>query len=146
MDPVLRLHCDPDKKLASLVLGRGGDPSALNLDGLPPAKGVAISPLTAAEERTLLAQEGVMMPLETVSRTHLRHQKVLSDAKAALARATPTPNLAAYQVKKAPVPPWELPEASPMDKSMLERKSSLQAARQAARLAAARAGEDSARW
>ena len=87
-----------------------------------------------------------MMPLETVSRTHFRHHKVLSDAKAALARATPAPNLAAYKVKPTPVAPWELPEASPMDKSMLERKSSLQAARQAARLAAARAGEDSTRW
>ena len=140
MDPVLRLHCDPDRKITGLVLSRGGNPAITNASGLTPDEGLAAMPADAAEERALLAREGLAMPPATVARTHARHQEVLSDARAALRAATPHPNLAAYAIKPAVLPPWERPEAHPLDKGMLERKSSLQAAREAARQASARAG------
>jgi hypothetical protein len=146
MDPILRVHNDPERKLASLLLGRGADPKATNLDRMTPAMGVAMDAATGALERTLLAQVGVLMPLRAVARTHLRHQKEVSQARAALQRGTPAPNLAAYSVPPPQPAPWELPEAHPLDRSMLAVKSSLQAARLAARAEAARAEEGGSSW
>ena len=122
------------------MLSRGGNASATNASGLTPAEGLAAAPSEAAEERALLAQGDKFMPAQTVASTHARHQQVLNDARAALRAATPHPNLEAYAIKPAVLPPWERPEAHPLDRGMLERKSSLQAAREAARQASGRSG------
>jgi hypothetical protein len=142
LDPSLRLHNDPDKKLSSLLLGRGADPKLKNTAGLCPDQGLAVIPSMILEERALLAQEGLAMPPSGISSTYARHHRVLSDARAQLERGTPHPNLKAYEIKPAVVPPWELPEANPMnDKSMMERKSSLAAARRAAKDALERSAQ-----
>ncbi len=138
----MRLHCDPDRKLASLLLGRGADAAWRNVDGLAPAQGLALLPEACAAERTLLAQQDVEMPLKSVARTHARHHQVLRDARAQLARATPAPDPEAYRIVPKVLPPWEEEDAHVMsDRGMLARKEALAAARRAAREAAERKAE-----
>ena len=130
MDPVLRIHNDPDKKLASLLVSRGADPNARNLAGNIPGESVGGNALVEGSERTLQSKVGELRSLDSVFQSYSRHKKVHDISRGQLEAGSPRPQHEWYISKPKVIPPWELPSAHPYDdKAVRDLANSLKTSR-----------------
>ena len=112
-DPLLQLHVDPEKKLATLLLSRGAQPAPMNNEFLLPHQGLSQSEAIASEERKFMGHAEQMRPSQTVEASRDQRARVLAAARYQLARGAPSPDPERYKPVPKEVPPWEREEALP---------------------------------
>jgi hypothetical protein len=112
-DPVLQLHVDPEKRVATLLLSRGADPAPLNNELLLPHQGLSESKQLADEERAFMGHSLQMRPLETVHDSTEHRSMVQGGWRAQMLRGKPQPSSEKFRPKPPVLPPWETEDALP---------------------------------
>ena len=112
-DPVLQLHVDPEKRLATLLLSRGADPAPMNNELLLPHQGLSESKSSADEEREFMGHSLMTRPVETVHHGQQHRSFVAGTWRQQMIRAAPHPSAEKFRPKPPALAPWETEDALP---------------------------------